>query len=45
MKQMQKRYLLKTNAVDCNLNKSGNRFISDFLKKYKQTTTKGTEHR
>lgn len=38
-------YLLKTSAVDCNLNLEGNRFISDFYKKkYKQTTSKGTEH-
>ena len=38
-------YLLKTSAVDCNLNKEDNRFISEFYnKKSKVITSKNTEH-
>ena len=38
-------YLLKRNAVDCNLNLEGNRFIDDIWnKKLKIVTSKGTNH-
>ena len=46
MKQISEvEYILKTNAVDCNLNIEDNRFIADFYKKsYEQLTSKGTKH-
>ena len=46
MKQISEiEYLLKTNAVDCNLNKEGNRFIDEFYNKdIIITTSKNTSH-
>ena len=38
-------YLLKTNAVDCNLNKEGNKFLDEIYKKqYEIETSKNTKH-
>ena len=39
-------YLLKQNAIDCNLNKQENRFIDEiYTKKYDIITSKNTKHR
>jgi hypothetical protein len=44
-KMAQVEYLLKQNAIDCNLNKEENRFIDEiYAKKYDIITSKNTQH-
>ena len=37
------KYLLKTNAVDCNLNKEGNKFLDEIYKKQYEIETSKTQ--